>query len=79
VVAYDPMAAEHMKRVYPNIEYAKTADEALVGADACIVATEWAEFKKLNSFGNMRNPVVIDGRKMIDPGGKNIIYEGICW
>ncbi len=79
VVAYDPMATEHMKRVYPNIEYARTADEALVGADACIVATEWAEFKKLDSFGNMRSPVVIDGRKMIDPKGKNIIYEGICW
>ncbi len=79
VVAYDPMASEHMKKVYPNIGYVKTADEALAGADACIVATEWAEFKKLDSFGNMRNPIVIDGRKMIDPKGKNIIYEGICW
>ncbi|HTY90339.1 MAG TPA: UDP-glucose/GDP-mannose dehydrogenase family protein [Methanocella sp.] len=79
VVAYDPMATGHMKRVYPNIEYAKTADEALVDADACIVATEWAEFRKLNSFDKMRKPVVIDGRKMIDPKGKNIIYEGICW
>jgi UDPglucose 6-dehydrogenase len=79
VVAYDPMATEHMKNVYPNIEYARNADEALVGADACIVATEWAEFKKLDSFKNMRKPVVIDGRKMIDPKGKNIIYEGICW
>lgn len=79
VVAYDPMAAEHMKRVYPSIEYAKTADEALVDADACIVATEWAEFRKLDSFHKMRKPVVIDGRKMIDPKGKNIIYEGICW
>ncbi|BAI62488.1 UDP-glucose 6-dehydrogenase [Methanocella paludicola SANAE] len=79
VVAYDPMASRHMKKVYPNIEYVKTADEALMDADACIVATEWAEFKKLDSFGNMRRPVVIDGRKMIDPKGKNIIYEGICW
>lgn len=79
VTAYDPMASEHMKRVYPNIEYAKTADEALVDADACIIATEWAEFRKLDSFEKMRKPIVIDGRKMIDPKGKNIIYEGICW
>jgi UDPglucose 6-dehydrogenase len=79
VVAYDPMAAEHMKKVYSNIEYAKSADDALVGADACIIATEWAEFRKLDSFKNMRNPVVIDGRKMVDPASKNIIYEGICW
>jgi UDPglucose 6-dehydrogenase len=79
VVGYDPMASGHMKKVYPNIEYAKSADEALVGADACIVATEWAEFRKLDSFKSMRKPIVIDGRKMVDPKGKNIIYEGICW
>ncbi|MDI6897552.1 UDP-glucose dehydrogenase family protein [Methanocella conradii] len=79
VVAYDPMATERMKRVYPNIEYAKSADEALEGADACVIATEWAEFKKLDSFKSMRKPVVIDGRRMVDPRGKGIIYEGLCW
>jgi UDPglucose 6-dehydrogenase len=80
VAAYDPMAAEHMKKVYPNIEYFKSADEALNGADACIIATEWAEFKKLNGqFSKMKRPVVIDGRKMVDPKGKDIIYEGLCW
>lgn len=79
VAAYDPMATENMKKVYPNIEYAKTADKALEGADACIIATEWAEFKKLDSFKSMRKPVVIDGRRMVDPRGKGIIYEGLCW
>jgi len=80
VVAYDPLAAGHMKGVYPNIEYAGSADEALTGADACIIATEWAEFKKLNGqFSKMKKPIVIDGRKMVDPRGKNIVYEGLCW
>jgi UDPglucose 6-dehydrogenase len=80
VAAYDPMAAGHMKMVYPNIEYYKSADEALAGADACIIATEWAEFKKLNGhFAKMKKPVVIDGRKMVDPMGKDIMYEGLCW
>ncbi len=80
VVAYDPLAAGHMKGVYPNIEYAGSADEALAGADACIIATEWAEFKKLNGqFAKMKKPIVIDGRKMVDPKGKEIVYEGICW
>lgn len=80
VAAYDPMATEHMKRVFPNIDYYRSADEALVGADACIIATEWAEFKKLNGqFSKMKKPIVIDGRKMVDPKGKNIIYEGLCW
>jgi UDPglucose 6-dehydrogenase len=79
VVAYDPMASANMKKVYPTIEYTKTAGEALKGADACIIATEWAEFKKLDSFKGMRHPVVIDGRRMVDPAGKDIIYEGLCW
>ncbi len=79
VAAYDPMATDHMKKVYPNIEYYKTADEALIGADACIIATEWAEFKNLDSFNRMKRPIVIDGRKMVDPKGKDIIYEGLCW
>lgn len=79
VVAYDPMAAEAMRRVYPNIEYAGASGEALAGADACIIATEWAEFRNLAGFDRMRKPVVIDGRRMVDPEGKDIIYEGICW
>jgi UDPglucose 6-dehydrogenase len=80
VVAYDPMAAEHMKRVFPGIEYDKTADEALKDADACIIATEWPEFKNLNGqFNGMNKRIVIDGRRMVDPAGKNIIYEGLCW
>ena len=80
IAAYDPMAAENMKRVYPVIEYDKTADEALKNADACIIATEWDEFKKLNGqFATMKKRVVIDGRKMIDSSDKDIIYEGLCW
>jgi UDPglucose 6-dehydrogenase len=80
VTAYDPMAAEHMKKVYPNIGYVKNAGDALDGADACLIATEWKEFGKLNGeFGRMKTRVVIDGRRMVDPHGKDIIYEGLCW
>ena len=80
VAAYDPMAAENMRRVYPAIEYAGTAGDALENADACIIATEWGEFRGLDGeFGKMKKRLVIDGRKMIDPEGKDIIYEGLCW
>jgi UDPglucose 6-dehydrogenase len=80
VTAYDRMAAEHMKKVYPGIGYAKTAGDALDGADACMIATEWQEFGKLNGeFGRMKTRIVIDGRRMVDPRGKDIIYEGLCW
>jgi UDPglucose 6-dehydrogenase len=80
VTAYDRLAAEHMKKVYPNIVYCPTAGDALEGTDACLIATEWKEFGQLNGeFSRMKTRIVIDGRKVVDPHGKDIIYEGLCW
>ncbi len=68
VSAYDPMASSGMARVFPNITYCKTSAEALKEADACIIATEWGEFSKLNGeFEGMKKRIVIDGRKVLDP------------
>ena len=78
VSAYDPLAAENMRRVFPTVRYHKSAKEALEGADACLVITEWEEFKKLDSeFEVMKNKIVIDGRRVIK--AKSIDYEGLCW
>ncbi len=30
-------------------------------------------------FSRMKTKIVIDGRKVVDPHGKDIIYEGLCW
>jgi len=41
--------------------------KCLKDADCCIIVTEWEEFQKLTPedfINNMRNPVVIDGRKI---------------
>jgi UDPglucose 6-dehydrogenase len=78
ISAYDPMAIENMKRVFPTIEYSGKAEYALKGADACLVMTEWDEFRQLESeFENMKEKIVIDGRRVIE--AKNIDYEGLCW
>lgn len=78
ISAYDPMAIENMKRVFPTIEYSGKAEDALKGADACLVMTEWDEFRQLESeFENMKEKIVIDGRRVIE--AKNIDYEGLCW
>ncbi len=78
VSAYDPMATENMKRIFPTIEYSGKAKDALESADACLVMTEWDEFKQLESeFAAMKGKVVIDGRRVIK--AKNIDYEGLCW
>jgi len=79
VVAYDPMANENMKNVFKNIEYHSSAEDALREADACLLMTEWDEFKSLDKeFGVMKNSLVIDGRHILTPG-KDIEYVGLCW
>lgn len=78
VSAYDPMAIENMRRIFPTVEYFGNARDALQGADACLVMTEWDEFKQLDSeFEAMKEKIVIDGRKVIN--SKKVDYEGLCW
>jgi len=71
IVAYDPVAMPNARTVFENkIEYASSAIECLKEADGCILATEWDEFKKLKPedfVKSMRQPVLIDGRRIFDP------------
>jgi UDPglucose 6-dehydrogenase len=80
VVAYDPKAIENMRVLFPDIHYAGSAAEAIAGADACLVLTEWDEFKQLTDqdFGTMEKKIIIEGRKALDPS-KVTEFEGICW
>ena len=78
VVAYDPTAMEHVREVYPEIEYAETGQEAIHGADAVIVATDWPEFDDLN-FSEMERSVVVDGRRIDIDSDSVDVYEGLCW
>ncbi|KAB1188434.1 MULTISPECIES: UDP-glucose 6-dehydrogenase AglM [Haloferax] len=66
VVGYDPVATENMREHFPDIDYASSAADALVDADAALVATDWDEFAALDSeFDEMRERVVIDGRRIV--------------
>jgi UDPglucose 6-dehydrogenase len=74
VCAYDPVAMDEAKRAMAaerGISYAKTPIEALDGADALIIVTEWKEFRSPD-FDEIKSrlvqPVVIDGRNLYDPG-----------
>lgn len=80
VSAYDPLANDNMRQLFPDVEYCASARDALRDADACLVMTEWREFSDLGEgdFGVMRNMVVIDGRHIIKPVD-GMIYEGLCW
>jgi UDPglucose 6-dehydrogenase len=78
VVAYDPKAAENARTELPSsVEIAETAEAALEGADAAVVATAWEEFDELNLEG-MKKKAVIDGRR-VDLQDEADVYEGLCW
>ena len=71
MTAYDPAAIPNAKKIFENkIKYANSAIECLKNADCCILVTEWEEFKKLKPEDftqNMRQPILIDGRRIYNP------------
>jgi UDPglucose 6-dehydrogenase len=84
VRAYDPKAEEQARRVFGNrITLCGRAYEAVTGADALVVVTEWNEFRepdfeKIRSL--MRHPAVFDGRNIYRPQVLRELgfhYEGI--
>jgi UDPglucose 6-dehydrogenase len=71
VVAYDPVAVEECKKHHlgDRIAYADDQYEALAGADALLVVTEWPEFRtpdwdKIN--GALKARVMFDGRNIYE-------------
>jgi len=71
VVAHDPVAmAEGRRRLDGRIAFAPTNYDALDGADALIVVTDWNEYRHPD-FGRikaaLKRPIVIDGRNLYDP------------
>jgi UDPglucose 6-dehydrogenase len=68
VHAYDPQAAKAAKAIFGSrVKFAARSYDALVGADALVLATEWSEFREPD-FAKMRKlmrmPVVFDGRNI---------------
>ena len=73
VAAYDPVASDEAQRVIgraPGLHYAANALEALEGADALVIATEWREFRNPDFEAmaqRLKTPLIFDGRNMHDP------------
>ncbi len=73
IVAYDPVAMEEASRVFasvPGFSFAASPLDALTGADALVVVTEWQEFRSPDFAElkrRLREPLVFDGRNLYDP------------
>ena len=83
VVAFDPIAARVAAPLMPGVEMTGSAMEALDGADAAVLVTEWPEFTELD-WGEvakrMNTPLLVDGRNFLDPEkvrAAGIAYEAI--
>ena len=81
VTAWDPVA-DGTDQLH-GVVIAETALEALDGADAAVLVTEWPELRNLDwaaAGKRMRQRVVVDGRNFLDPDALRALgfaYEGI--
>ena len=80
VVAWDPVA--HADGLY-GVEQVATVDDAVRGADAVVLVTEWPELADVDwaaVAAGMRTPFFVDGRNMLDPEtmrAAGFTYDGI--
>jgi UDPglucose 6-dehydrogenase len=70
ICAHDPAALTHARALLGNrIDYAETNYEALAGADALVVVTDWNEYRHPD-FERvkraLKQPVIVDGRNLYD-------------
>jgi len=83
VRAYDPIAAESAQLMMPGVEFATSALEAVAGADAIVLVTEWDEFAHLDweqVASATAGRLLIDGRNFVDRStvtAAGFVYEGI--
>ncbi len=83
VSVYDPVAEEEARKLIRNVRFADSALDAVAGADAVVLVTEWAEFKQLDWQAvatAMAGTTIVDGRNALDADAvraAGLDYEGI--
>jgi UDPglucose 6-dehydrogenase len=83
VRGWDPVAVAEAREMLPSITVTDDVREALKDADAAVIVTEWKELAVLlapEMRELMRNPLIVDGRNLLDPGearAAGFVYESI--
>ncbi len=70
VRAFDPVAMDGCRPLWPAVHFCENAYEAAEGADALVIVTEWNQFRKLELDrlqAGLRRPLVIDLRNLYEP------------
>jgi UDPglucose 6-dehydrogenase len=80
---YDPVAAARARDLLRGARVCESAADALDGADAVVLVTEWPEFRDLDwsaASESMRHALVVDGRNFLDGDllrKAGFTYEGV--
>ena len=84
VTAYDPIVADKARPHLPfQVEIVGSLAEAVAGADAAVIVTEWNEFRSILDEGvraSMAQPILIDGRNLLDPASASaagFVYDAV--
>src|SRR3954449_4504644 len=83
VRVYDPVAALRARDLLGGARVCDSAADALDGADAAVLVTEWPEFRDVDweaAHSAMRRPLVVDGRNFLDGDlltKAGFAYEGV--
>jgi UDPglucose 6-dehydrogenase len=83
VRVYDPIASGRARGLLSGAKVCESATDALDGADALVLVTEWPEFRELDwhaAKDAMRQPLVVDGRNFLDGDllrEAGFTYEGV--
>ncbi|WP_407344505.1 UDP-glucose dehydrogenase family protein [Pengzhenrongella phosphoraccumulans] len=70
VVVTDPQAIANARYKWPDLNFAETAEQAAIGADVILIATEWDEYRNLDPdklATVVHKKRVLDGRNVLDP------------
>ncbi len=83
VKAWDPVAIEEARPLLAGVQLCEDLLEAVSGADAAVIVTEWDDLKalpRLEVRAAMKSPLIVDGRNLLDPETvrrAGFTYEGI--
>jgi UDPglucose 6-dehydrogenase len=73
VVAFDPVAIDEARHIFsgdPGVSFAGSAMDAVKGADALVIMTEWKAFRSpefAELRADLKHPVIFDGRNLYEP------------
>ena len=82
-MGYDPVASEAAAGMLPDLKLASGPYEALAGAHAAVLVTEWEELREIDlslAAALMKSPkLLVDGRNALDPASASdagLLYRG---